>query len=145
MKPKTTELIRIAKTIKKAIKPFYSFALFVYNQLENMPSYIDAANLIYDLVMSFDDAKDDIMNAFGLEKVRYEIQTSKIEPYVIVKEITKQSLNLMKMSDRILAKPNRKYTERPTKDDLLQVYLLLEEHIILLIFWFNSYLRHIYN
>jgi len=145
MRPKTTELIRIAKQVRKTIKPFYSFAVFVYNQLENMPSYTDAANLIYDLVMSFDDTKDDIMNAFGLEKVKYEIQIDKIEPRSIVREITKQALNLIKMADKILAKTNGKPTNLPNKDDLLNAYLYLEEHIILLILWFNSYLRHTYN
>jgi len=145
MKPKQMELIRIAKQVKKAIKPFYSFALFVNTRLESVSPYTDTINLIYDLVTYFDDAKDQLMSAFGLEQVRYEIQISRIEPYGIVKEITKQALNLIKMTDRILAKTNGKHTGMPNKDDLLKAYLNLEEHIVLLIVWFNSYLNHMYN
>ena len=145
MKPKQMELIRIAKRVKKAIKPFYSFALFVNTRLESVSPYTDTINLIYDLVTYFDDAKDQLMSAFGLEQVRYEIQIGRIEPYGIVKEITKQALNLIKMADRILAKTNGKHTGMPNKDDLLKAYLNLEEHIVLLIVWFNSYLNHMYN
>jgi len=161
MKQKPTELIRIAKQVKKAIKPFYSFAKFVDRQIENITPYTDTINLIYDLVTSFDDAKDQIMSAFGLEKVRYEIQVSRIEPYAIVKEITKHALNLIKMTDKILTTSNDKHTNGihinrkptsmsrqtriPNRDDLLKAYLNLEEHIVLLILWCNSYLNHIYN
>jgi len=157
MKQKPTELMRIAKQIKKAIKPFYSFALYVNKQLENTTPYTDTINIIYDLVTYFDDVKDQLMSVFGLEKVRYEIQISKIEPYAVVREITKHALNLIKMTDKILAKSNGKHTSmpRPTsmpqttripnKDDLLKAYLNLEEHIVLLIVWCNSYLNHIYN
>jgi len=161
MKQKPTELIRIAKQVKKAIKPFYSFAKFVTRRLDNVSPYTDTVNLIYDLVTSFDDAKDQLMSAFGLEQVRYEIQISRIEPYAIVREITKHALNLIKMTDKILAKPNGKptngnhtngkhtsmprQTRIPNRDDLLKAYLNLEEHIVLLILWCNSYLNHIYN
>jgi len=145
MKPKTTELIHIAKQIKKAIKPFYSFALYVNNKLEDISPYTDTINLIYDLVTYFDDAKDQLMSAFGIEKVRYEIEISKIEPYAVVKEITKHALNLLKMADNILTKSNDKHKTLSTKDDLLNAYLTLEEHIVLLILWCNSYLNHMYN
>ncbi|MFP3256879.1 MAG: hypothetical protein RXO36_03670 [Candidatus Nanopusillus acidilobi] len=145
MRPKTIELIRIAKQIRKAIKPFYSFALFVNKQIDNASPYTDTVNLIYDLVSSFDDAKDQLMSAFGLEKVRYEIQVSRIEPNKVVKEITNHTLNLIKMADRILAKTNGKPIKSPTRDDLLNTYLNIEEHIVLLIVWCNSYLNHIYN
>jgi len=145
MRQKSTELIRIAKQVKKAIKPFYSFALFVDRQIENITPYTDTINLIYDLVTYFDDAKDQLMSAFGLEKVRYEIQISRIEPYAIVKEITKHALNLIKMTDKILTKTNDKHKKIPNKDDLLKAYLNLEEQIVLLILWCNSYLNHIYN
>jgi len=51
----------------------------------------------------------------------------------------------MKMSDSILAKSNGKHKKMPTKNDLLNAYLSLEEHVVLLIFCFNSYLNHTYN
>ena len=145
------ELIRIAKQVRKAIGPFYSFALFVNKQLESIAPYTDTINLIYELVTYFDDAKDQLMSAFGLEKVRYEIQISRIEPYAIVKEITKQALNLINMTDKILAKTNEKpknfpqTTRIPSRNDLLKAYLNLEKQIVLLIVWYNSYLNHIYN
>jgi len=151
------ELIRIAKQVRKAIGPFYSFAVFVNKQLENETPYTDKLNLIYNLVMYFDDIKDGIMSAFGLEHIKYEIKISKIEPYDAVKEITKHALNLINMADKILTKPNGKQTSmsRPTsmprqtripnKDDLLKAYLNLEQQIVLLIVWCNSYLNHIYN
>jgi len=139
------DLIRIAKQVRKTIKPFYSFALFVNNKLEVISPYTDTVNLIYDLVTYFDDVKDNLMSAFGLEKVRYEIQISKIEPYSVVKEITKHALNLIKMADKILSKSNGKHTKLPTRDDLLNAYLNLEEHIVLLILWCDSYLNHVYN
>jgi len=161
MKQKPMELIRIAKQVKKAIKPFYSFALFVDRQIENITPFTDTVNLIYNLVTYFDDVKDQLMSAFGLEKVRYEIQISRIEPYAIVKEITKHALSLIKMADKILARSNGKPTDGnhtngkptsmpqqtriPNRDDLLKAYLNLEEHIVLLIVWCNSYLNHIYN
>jgi len=161
MKQKPKELIHIAKQVKKAIKPFYSFALFVTNKLEDVTPYTDTINLIYDLVTSFDDAKDQLMSAFGLEKVRYEIQVIRIEPYAVVREITEQALNLIKMADKILTKSNGKptndkhkngkhtslprQTSMPNRDDLLKAYLDLEEQIVLLIVWCNSYLNHIYN
>ena len=161
MRPKATELVRIAKQVKKAIGPFYSFALFVNRQFENVTPYTDTINLIYDLVTYFDDAKDQLMPAFGLEKVRHEIQVIKIDPYAIVKEITKHALSLIKMADKILTKSNGKPTNGnntngkqtsmpqttriPNKDDLLKAYLNLEEQIVLLIVWCNSYLNHMYN
>jgi len=145
MGPKTTELIRIAKQVRKTITPFYSFAVFVHKKLESIPYYTDTANLIYDLVTSFDEIKDQLMSLFGLETIVFEIYTNIIEPHAVVKEITNQALNLINMSDKILAKTNEKQTKLPTKEELLKVYLSLEEHIVLLIFWFNSYLRHIYN
>ena len=151
MRPKPNELIRIAKQVKKAIEPFYSFALIVDKQIRDIPFYTDTINLIYDLVSYFDDIKDQLMSAFGLEQVRYKIQISRIEPYAIVKEITKRTLNLIKMTDKILTKSNRKPTSMPrtarlpNKDDLLKAYLDLEEQIVLLIVWCNSYLNHIYN
>jgi|GEM_PF-3917518 len=151
MGQKPMELIRIAKQVRKAIGPFYSFALFVNKQLESIAPYTDTINLIYELVTYFDDAKDQLMSAFGLEKVRYEIQISRIEPYAIVKEITKQALNLINMTDKILAKTNEKpknfpqTTRIPSRNDLLKAYLNLEKQIVLLIVWYNSYLNHIYN
>jgi hypothetical protein len=161
MKQNPTELIHIAKQVKKAIGPFYSFAKFVDRQIENITPYTDTVNLIYDLITYFNDVKDQLMSAFGLEKVRYEIQVSRIEPYAIVKEITKHALNLIKMAETILTKINEKpqncnhingkhtnlsqTTRLPNKDDLLKAYLNLEEQIVLLIVWCNSYLNHIYN
>ena len=145
MRPTPTELIRIAKQVRKAIKPFYLFALFVAKQLENVPYHTVTTHFVYELIASFDDIKNDIMTAFGLETIRYEIQSSKIEPYTVVKEITKHAWNLIKMTEKILTKPNGKPIKLPTKDDLLNSYLMLEEHIILLIVWFDSYLRHMYN
>jgi len=142
MSSKTKELIHIAKHIKKTIRPFYSFASFVDKQLENMPFYADITNLIYDLVMSFDEIKDNLMDVFGLEQVKYQIQVGKIEPHFTVKEITKNTLELIKMTDRILSSTNKKHIR---KDDLLNVYFRIEEQIILLIVWFNSYLNHMYN
>jgi len=151
MKQKPMELIRIAKQVRKVIGPFYSFALIVDRQIENITPYTDTVNLIYELVTYFDATKDQLMSAFGLEHVRYEIQVSKIEPHAIVKEITKHALNLIKMTDKILTKTNGKHvtttqqTSLPNRNDLLKAYLNLEELIALLIVWCNSYLNHIYN
>jgi hypothetical protein len=145
MKQKPTELIRIAKQVKKAIGPFYSFALIVDKQIRDIPFYTDTANLIYDLVMSFDEIKDKIMTAFGIESVKYKIQIDKIDPYFVVKEITKRTLDLIRMADSILSKTNGKYTRLPTREELLDAYFRLEQQVVLLIVWLNSYLNHMYN
>jgi len=145
MKPKPMELIRIAKQVKKAIGPFYSFALIVDKQIRDIPFYIDVANIIYDLVMSFDEIKDKIMTAFGVESVKYRIQISEINPYFVVKEIIKRTLDLIRMADSILSKTSSKYTRLPTRKDLLDAYFRLEQQVVLLIVWLNSYLNHVYN
>ena len=42
----------------------------------------------------------------------------------------------MKMSDGILAKSNGKHKKMPTKNDLLNAYLSLEQQVVLFIVWF---------
>jgi hypothetical protein len=145
MRQKPTELISIAKQVKKAIGPFYSFALIVDKQIRDIPFYTDVANIIYDLVMSFDEIKDKIMTAFEIESVKYKIQIDKIDPYSVVKEITKQTLDLIRMTDSILSRTNGKHTRPPTREDLLDAYFRLEQQVVLLIVWLNSYLNHVYN
>jgi hypothetical protein len=145
MKPKSTELIRIAKQVRKTIGPFYSFAMFVDKQLGVIPFYTDVANFIYDLVTAFDEIKDKIMDVFGVESVKYTIQIGKIDPYHVVRTITKYASDLMRMLDSILSKTDGKHTTLPTKEDLLNAYFMLEQQIVLLIVWLNSYLNHVYN
>ena len=145
MRPKPNELIRIAKQVKKAIGPFYSFALIVDKQIRDIPFYTDVANLIYDLIMSFDEIKDKIMTAFEIESVKYKIQIDKIDPYSVVKEITKRTWDLIRMTNSILSRSNGKYTRPLTREDLLDAYFRLEQQVVLLIVWLNSYLNHVYN
>ena len=145
MRQKPMELIRIAKQVRKVIGPFYSFVLIVDKQIRDIPFLTDVANLIYDLIMSFDEIKDNIMTAFEIESVKYKIQIDKIDPYFVVKEITKRTWDLIRMTNIILSKTHGKYTRLPTREDLLDAYFRLEQQVVLLIVWLHSYLNHVYN
>ena len=145
MRQNPTELIHIAKQVRKAIGPFYSFVLIVDKQIRDIPFLTDVANIIYDLIMSFDEIKDMIMTAFEIESVKYKIQIDKIDPYFVVREITKRTSDLIRITDSILSRTNGKYTRLPTREDLLDAYFRLEQQVILLIVWLNSYLNHVYN